>query len=177
VEELKQLELEIRKIETKMKENKQKALRETDPVKKQALIAEIEKDGKLLEQKYREHQEHSNKYNFDATAKVRGMIEAMKKAIEDSFKKPRGGGSGGGNNPNRPNRPNKDPDGPFGGSGGGGGNNPDDDKNKTPPRKREEKQAKDNSPMILIAIAAVFILFFLMNQKERPSRDYEEDYY
>src|SRR4051812_14983688 len=160
-----------------MKENKQKALRETDPVKKQALIAEIEKDGKLMEQKYREHQEHSNKYNFDATAKVRGMIEAMKKAIENNLKKPGGGGSGSRGNPNRPNRPNKDPDDPFGPSGNG---NPDDNQNKTPPKKRgQEKKDKDNQQLILIAIAAVFILFFLMNQKEDRSygRDYEEDYY
>ncbi|CAJ0895221.1 7794_t:CDS:2 [Entrophospora sp. SA101] len=58
-----------------MKENQQKALRETDPIKKQALIAEIESDGKLLQQKYREHQEHSNKYRFNPAEKVRGMID------------------------------------------------------------------------------------------------------
>jgi hypothetical protein len=58
---LKRIQLEIDEINRRMEENKQKAVRETDPIKKQALIDEIEADGRLLQQKYQEHQQHSNK--------------------------------------------------------------------------------------------------------------------
>src|SRR5437868_13500757 len=88
-----------------MKENRQKALKETDPIKKQALIAEIEADGELLKQKYREHQEHSNKYKFNPSQRISDMVEAMKRAIERSNRGGSGGGDGG-RDPTKPRKPN-----------------------------------------------------------------------
>src|SRR5437764_972730 len=126
-----------------MEENKKKALKETDPIKKQALIAEIESDSKLLEQKYREHKQYSDKYKFNPSEYVSGLVEAMKKAIEKSNKS---GSGGSGGNPNRPNRPNNPGDGSGSNGGGGSGDLPDDDPNK-PPRTRKEKPEKDNSQM------------------------------
>src|SRR5436309_3001798 len=101
-----------------MRENKQKAIRETDPIKKQAIIAEIEADGELLQSKYKERNKYTDKFKYvDVSKHVSGLVEAMKKAIEGSFKKPHGGSGGsGGGNPNRPNKPNQDPNDPFGGS-------------------------------------------------------------
>ncbi|CAG8649231.1 10005_t:CDS:2, partial [Ambispora gerdemannii] len=76
-----------------------KAMKETDPSKKAALIQAIEEDGLLLQQKYQKKKELSDKFNFDPKKKVDDLIEAMKKAIERSRKK-KGGGSGGGNGKN-----------------------------------------------------------------------------
>src|SRR4051812_44689262 len=98
-----------------MEENKRKAMDPNiSPSEKAALLEEIEADGKLLQQKYEEHRQHSNKFRFDPAKKVQDLIEAMKKAIEG-----RGGGSGnirgpagnGGNrrNPTNPNDPFGDP--------------------------------------------------------------------
>lgn len=173
VEELKRLELEIRQIEQKMKENQQKALRETDPIKKQALIAEIESDGKLLQQKYREHQEHSNKFRFDPSKHVSDMINGMKKAIERSNK---GGSGGSGGNPNKPRKPNV-PNDPFGGSNNGNRSNnlPDGNDSNRTPRKRNQPE-KSNQQMLLLAIAVIVVLFFLMNQKSDHSRYPDYDY-
>src|SRR5438045_4028857 len=121
-----------------MEETKRKAMNEKDPKKRAALLLEIEEDGKLLQQKYREHQEHSNKFgHIDPSKYVSGLVEEMKRAIEKSDKSGYGGGGGNPNRPNRPNKPGDKPDDPFGGSGG---SNPDDgnDPNR-PPRQRKEK--------------------------------------
>src|SRR5436309_6026420 len=85
-----------------MEENKRKAMKETDPAKKAALIQAIEEDGLLLQQKYKKKQELSNKFNIDPKKKVDDLIEAMKKAIEKAGKKkdPGGGGGGSHRNPN-----------------------------------------------------------------------------
>jgi len=179
VTELKRVQFEIDKIEAKMRENKQKAIKETDPIKKQALIAEIEADGKLLQAKYEERNKYTDKFKYvDVSKHVSSLVEAMKKAIENSFKKPRGGGSGGsGDRPNKPRNPN-DPLGDdwFKTPSGSGGDN----QNRTPRGKTpSQSEQKNNQQLILIAIVTVFILFFFMNQKEDRSygRDYEEDYY
>src|SRR5438046_770516 len=96
-----------------MEQNKLKAMRETDPIKKQALIDEIEADGILLQQKYQEHQQHSNRYRFDASKHVYDIVEAMKKAIAGKVR----GGSGDGGSGSRGNRRGlSNPDDPFGGS-------------------------------------------------------------
>jgi len=173
VEELNRIQLEIDQIKKKMEETKRKAMNEKDPKKRAALLLEIEEDGKLLQQKYREHQEHSNKFgHIDPSKYVSGLVEAMKRAIEKSDKSGNGGGGG---NPNRPNRPNK-PGGDSGGNGGGGsGDLPDDDPNK-PPRQKREKAEKDNSQMILMVVAVIVILFLMTNQP-KPQRDEEFDYY
>src|SRR5947199_8695171 len=106
-----------------MEETKRKAMNEKDPKKRAAYLLEIEEDGKLLQQKYREHQEHSNKFRFDPEKHVSGLIEAMKKAIERSNK---GDSNNNKRDPARPRKPNR-PDDPFGdgnnGSGGSGNNN------------------------------------------------------
>src|SRR5256885_8021560 len=132
-----------------MKENQQKALRETDPIKKQALIAEIESDGKLLQQKYREHQEHSNKFRFDPSKHVSDMINGMKKAIERSN---RGGLGGGGGDPGKPRRP-KNPDGSSDDEDDdkGNGNNKRPDGNKCPSKKKNQPE-QNNQQMLLIGI-------------------------
>ncbi|CAI2190747.1 2325_t:CDS:1, partial [Funneliformis geosporum] len=163
----------INQIKAKMEENKRKAMNEKDPRKRAALLLEIEEDGKLLQQKYREHQEHSNKFRFNPEEYVSGLVEGMKKAIERN--NPDGGGNGGGS-PNRPNRPN-DPDNndPFGGLGGDGNTDP--DPNRLP-RPRKPSQAENNQQLIIFAVVAAVFIFILMNQKEKPQqRDYEEDYY
>jgi len=56
------LELEINQINKQMEENKRKAMKETDPMKKAALIAQIEEDGLLLQQKYQKKKEISDKF-------------------------------------------------------------------------------------------------------------------
>ncbi|CAI2198467.1 10842_t:CDS:2, partial [Funneliformis geosporum] len=65
--------------------------RKFNPVDRKALLLEIEEDGKLLQQKYREHQEHSNKFRFNPEEYVSGLVEGMKKAIERN--NPDGGGN------------------------------------------------------------------------------------
>src|ERR1044071_91650 len=97
VQEIKQLNLEIKQIETRMKENKKKAMNEKDPAKRALYLQMIEEDGELLKQKYSEKQNLENKFNFDPTAKVRDMVEAMRQAIERSSRGGSGSsGSGGG---------------------------------------------------------------------------------
>ncbi|CAI2192012.1 13375_t:CDS:2, partial [Funneliformis geosporum] len=130
--DIKQLNLEIKQIEAKMKENKRKAMSEKDPAKRAILLQMIEADGELLKQKYKERQTMENKFNFDPVKKVQDMVDAIRQAIERSNQ---GDGGNGGGSPNRPNRPN-DPDNndPFGGLGGDGNTDP--DPNRLPrPRK------------------------------------------
>src|SRR5437763_16990606 len=103
-----------------MEETKRKAMNEKDPKKRAAYLLEIEEDGKLLQQKYREHQEHSNKFKFDPEKHVSGLVEAMKRAIERSEKDGSGNGRGS-NRPNKPRKPSSDANDSLGGNGGGSG--------------------------------------------------------
>src|SRR5437764_8739158 len=91
-------------------------MNEKDPAQKALYLQMIEEDGELLKQKYEEIQNLENKFNFDPAARVKSMVEEMKRAIEKSDKSSYGRGG----NPNRPNRPNKpsNPNDPFGSSGG-----------------------------------------------------------
>jgi hypothetical protein len=171
VEDLKRVQFEIDKIEAKMKENKQKALKETDPIKKQALIEEIEADGRLLQSKLEERNKYTEKFKYVNVSKyVSDLVEGMKKAIERSFKNSRGGSSGS-NQPNKPKSPN-DPLGddwgniPQGSSGGGSNSRVPKNISKT------GKENKDNQQLILIALAVIVILFLMTNQP-KPKR--EED--
>jgi hypothetical protein len=177
VEELKRIQFKIDKIKREMEEKKRKAMNEKDPKKRAALLLEIEEDGKQLEKLYKEHQQHSDKFKFNASSYVSNLVEKMKQAIEGNFKNPRGGSSGGsgGGNPNRPNRPGgSGGNDPFGGLGGG---NPDDNNNPKSPRGKRQgsSESKDNQQMIFIAIAVALVLFFLMNQKDSSSRRGEYD--
>jgi hypothetical protein len=117
VEELKRIQFEIDQIKKRMEENKRKAMDPSlSPQEKLVILEEIKEDGKLLEQKYKEHQQYSNRYRFDASKHIHDLIERMKKAIEGRKPEGRGsssGGSSGGNrrNPNNPNDPfGDDPD-------------------------------------------------------------------
>src|SRR4051812_33814751 len=112
VEEIKQINLEINQINQRMQENQQKALRETDPVKKLALIAAIEEDGKLLIQKQNKLAQMENRLNFNANGYVNDMIKAMKEAIMGNSTGNSSGGSGGGSgsrNNNNQSRPPRNP--------------------------------------------------------------------
>ncbi|CAI2185607.1 5224_t:CDS:2 [Funneliformis geosporum] len=138
-----------------MEENKRKAMNEKDPLKKQKILEEIESDGKLLQQKYQEHQEHSNKFRFDPSKHVSDIIDRIKKAIEKSLNKPRGDGSDP-DKPGRPNKPNK-PDGndPFGGDGYG--SLPDGSSSNRIPRPRKPSQSENNQQLIIIVAVATKI--------------------
>ncbi|RHZ36041.1 hypothetical protein [endosymbiont GvMRE of Glomus versiforme] len=177
VEELKRIQFEIDQIEQRMQENKRKAMNEKDPTKKQALIVAIEEDGKLLQQKYREHQAHSNKYKFNPSKYVSDMIEGMKKAIEG---KNRGGsGNSGNNNESGGGGNRKNPNNPF--DSDSDDNNKDPDKNNKKPPKNKRKKDDDNQSnqqLIIFAVVALVVLFLLMNQSNsqpRPSR-YDDHY-
>ncbi|MCE8163125.1 MAG: hypothetical protein I3274_02805 [Candidatus Moeniiplasma glomeromycotorum] len=169
VQELKDLELEINQITQRMEENKRKAMNETDSIKKAALIAQIDEDGLLLQQKYQKKKELSNKFNFDPKKKVDDLIKAMKKAIERNNKKPRGSGGGGGSgrnrNPNNSESESSDSD---------DESSDDDDSNHH--RKKDQPSLFQNQQLILIAGVAVLILFFLWPaQKEvnKPTYDFD----
>jgi hypothetical protein len=98
VQELKELDAEINEINQRMEENKRKAMKsDISPSEKATLIQLIEEDGSLLQQKYEKKKGLSNRFNFDPTKKVRGIIDAMKKAIEK-------GNRGRSNNPFRNSR-------------------------------------------------------------------------
>ena len=171
VEELRRIQLEIDEIKKRMAENKRKAMNEKDPSKKAALLLLIEEDGKLLQQKYREHQEHSNKFRFEPGKYVGDLVEAMKRAIEGrggNNRNPRSGGSSGEGNRRNPNQPND----PFGGN-----NWPDPDDNNIPnrtPRSRSYNQPEaGNQQMILMVVAIGVVIFFMIQKEASPSRSPE----
>lgn len=173
VEELKRIQFEIDEIKKRMEEKKKKAMDPNlTPQEKLAILEEIKEDGKLLEQKYKEHQQYSNKYRFDASKHISDLIERMKRAIEGKSgnnRNPRSGGSGSGGNRRKPNNPND----PF-----GGGNWPDPDDGNIPsrtPKSRSSDQPQNNQQLILIVVAAAVVAFIMM-QKPSSSSRYAEDY-
>ncbi|CAI2194521.1 9398_t:CDS:2 [Funneliformis geosporum] len=111
-------------------------------------MALISKDA-LLQQKYQEHQEHSNKFRFDPSKHVSDIIDRIKKAIEKSLNKPRGGdprGDGDGSRRNRGGSTGDDND-PFGGLGGDG-SLPDGSGSNRTPRPRKSNQAETSPPSL-----------------------------
>src|SRR4051812_16850189 len=122
-----------------MRDNQQKALRETDPIKKLAFIAAIEEDGKVLANKQNELAKMERRHNFDASGYVRDMMEAMKQAIQGNSNSGSGGNYRGGNSSNRPpntsyNSTNHNP--PSNSTGASG--------NANPPKRKEEQAPNQN---------------------------------
>ncbi|CAG8805253.1 46272_t:CDS:2 [Gigaspora margarita] len=170
-QELKELELEINQITQRMEENKRKAMSETDPTKKAALIQAIEEDGLLLQQRYKKKQELSNKFNFDPKKKVDDLIESMKKAIKKGKKKsPDGSGGGRQKEPSADNNSSSD-------------ESSDDDNINSPSGKKEIKtklgeytEALENQletyqrGLILITLALLLLfVIYQLTKKETPA--------
>src|SRR5947209_5181099 len=147
----------MNQITQRMEENKRKAMSETDPIKKVALIQSIEEDGLLLQQKYKKKQELSNKFNFDPKKKVDDLIESMKKAIKKGKrKKPGGSGEGNHENPNSSDTESSDSEDEY---------NTDDDNNNT-------NFLQTNQQLVIIAGLALLVIFYLMNQKPEKEPNY-----
>ena len=81
--ELKTLKLEQKRIEQRMKDNKQKATNEKDPTKKAILLQLIEEDGKQLETNLKKQKEiPTSNLKFEPDKYVNDLVNAMKEAIE-----------------------------------------------------------------------------------------------
>ena len=170
VQEIKELNLEINKINQRMEENKRKAMKETDPVKKAALIQAIEEDGIILQQKYKKRKELGSKLIFNPDKYVSDLVEAMKKAIKRSRNKNKTPGSGGGNNnPTDPNASDSDDE---------SSDDEDNNGNNGGERKKKDKSNffQKNKQLILIGGIASLVIFYLYSQKNEPQRQ-EENYY
>ena len=168
VQELKELELEINQINKQMEENKRKAMKETDPMKKAALIAQIEEDGLLLQQKYQKKKEISDKFKWDPKKKVDDLIEAMKKAINKTRKKKDPSGSGGGShrNPNPSDTDSSDSEDDY---------NSDNDNNNTSGGSKKDKNSnffQNNQQLLIILGLATLVIFYLLNQKQEKEPNY-----
>jgi hypothetical protein len=80
---LKRVQFEINQIEARIEENRKKAAKETDPVSRAKILAEIEKDGELLKTKLEERNKYTDRFrHIDPSKYVERMIERMKRAIE-----------------------------------------------------------------------------------------------
>ncbi|CAG8657837.1 9272_t:CDS:2, partial [Ambispora gerdemannii] len=142
-----------------------KAMKETDPSKKAALIQAIEEDGLLLQQKYQKKKELSDKFNFDPKRKVDDLIEAMKKAIERGEKrKPDGSGGGGHKEPNISDNDSSDSD----------NESSDDDDNGNSKKKREKDPKndffQDNKQLIIISSNPIITTSNMTNPEEIKSK-------
>ncbi|CAI2198572.1 10652_t:CDS:1, partial [Funneliformis geosporum] len=83
-EEIKELTAEIRKIEMGMEEKKKRAMDPNlSPQEKLAILEEIEEDGRLLQAKYEERNQLTNRFkHIDPSKHVSKMLERMRQAIE-----------------------------------------------------------------------------------------------
>jgi len=110
IEELRILQLEQKKIEARMQENKRKAMSEKDPAKRAKFLQLIEEDSKLLEANLKKQQAiPKSGINFDPHKHVSEMIEGMKRAIERSSRGGSGGSGGNGSGSNRKKQPDSNP--------------------------------------------------------------------
>ncbi|WNE40170.1 MAG: Xanthine phosphoribosyltransferase [Mycoplasmataceae bacterium] len=86
-EEIKQLDLEIGKIETEIQKQKKEALDEKDPIRRGKIMEAIEENSKVLEEKYRKKQELSKRFNFNPSKKVKRMLDTIKNVLDKKEKK------------------------------------------------------------------------------------------
>lgn len=166
VEEIKQLDLEIGKIEAEVAKLRKEALDEKDPIRRAKIIEQIEDQGKVLQGKYQKKQELSNKFNFDPGKKVKNLIDAIKRALDKKDKK--GSGNGGiSRTPRNPNNSdsedNSNDDENFNES-----DTDDDDDRSSNTTKKKRKVRKnffqDNKQLIIIAGLALLVIIYLYSQ-------------
>jgi hypothetical protein len=166
IEELKALKLEQRKIEARMKENKQKATNEKDPAKKALLLQLIEDDGGKLKENL-EKQKAIPTYNlrFEPDKYVNDLIESMKNGI--SGNDGRGSGSGGsGRNRKTKNQNN-------GNDEDDNNTDPEDNSHPEPPEpEKNETNKKNQQQLILIASITLLIFLYFYSQPSKKEPNY-----
>lgn len=161
VVEIRQISLEIRKLEDGIREKQREAQDpNTSPQRKLALLAEVEEDGKQLKQKYARRKELDKKFNFNFDKHISALVEAMKKIVEGNSGSS-GNGSSGGDQSSNPY--DFDSNNSLGGNSTTNQNNQNNNNNRRSPKKEEKE---NNNQLLIYGVIALIIVYFLLNQKE-----------